>query len=263
MTIADGANLPNSVADVSVQFPEDWMLALRRPDVSPVATLHSYLIPYWYRAGQRWVLYDAKPRCLIEDDELQGGLIYGNELIAALEGPPPRDLEAWQRCPYVSDVQHELYRLHKVYARPFWVMQGDHGGHQVKFDPWQQNLLSAQGKPTEPPAIGSLPPCPFDNRVIYQLQRLNRLNQLGNDLERLRNTASVIYAESELQRVQREIREAEMQFIEQQITPLVEVTSQIQKSSAHQDLVVYTKPGAAAMAKDALQEHLETGWFPV
>lgn len=261
MTIATGANLPNSVADISVQFPEDWMLALRQ--VSPVTTLHSYLIPYWYRAGQRWVLYDAKPRCLIEDDELQGGLITGQELLAALEGPPPRMLESWQVCPFVSDVQHELYRLHKVYARPFWVMQGESGGHQVQFDPWQANLLSVKGLPTEPPAIGSLQPCPFDNRVIHQLQRLNRLHQLGNDLERLKDSALPEYAQMETDRIQRDIRDAEMQFIEQQITPLVEMTSTIQKSSDYQDLIMYSKPGAAAVAKDALQEHMETGHFPV
>ena len=59
------------------------------------------------------------------------------------------------------------------------------------------------------PAIGSLPPCPFDNRVRAQLQARNRLKQLGDSLEKLRNSASVEHANAEMERIQREIRHAE------------------------------------------------------
>jgi hypothetical protein len=259
MTETCGANLPNSVADVSVPFP--WLADLRH--VSPVTDQHSYLIPYWYRAGPRWVLYDAKPRALIQDDELQGGMIEGWALIEALEGPPPRELSEWKVCPFVSDVQHELYRLHRAYARPFWVLQGDAGGHQCSYEPWQVNVLQSKGLPDTPPAIGALPPCPFDGRVTAQLHRLNRLFQLGNSLRRLKASSSAAFATAEMDRIQAEIREAELAFVEQQMTPIVDMVRTLQKKSDYRDIPCYTAPGEAGRVADAFDEYRQTGNYTV
>jgi len=255
-----GVNLPNSVADVAVAFP--WLAELR--EVSPVTDKHSYLIPYWYRAGGRWVLYDAVPRALIPDnDEPPGIPMSGRELLGFLEGPPPRELEAWQRCAFVSDVQHEMYRLHKVYARPFWVLQGEQGGHQVNFSPWQQNLLLAKGLPSVAPKIGSLDPCTFDRRAVAQLHHLSRLHRMDDGLDRLRASGTVESANAEMEAIQREVREAECRFIEQQMTPVVDMALSLVRGSnsrsEHQDQLVHVRPGVAAEAKDAYDRYRETG----
>lgn len=265
LLIQPGANVPNSVADCAVAFPADWEERLRA--MSPITDRFSHLRAYWYRAGQRWVLYDCVPRVLIKDDEAQGAPITGRELIAALEGPPPRDLEDWQKCPYVSDMQHEFYRLYRVYARPFWVLQGENGGHQVKFSPWQQNVLIAKGLSPEAPQIGSLPPCPFDMRVVKALTHLNRLHALDDRLDKLQASGTVESANAEMEGIQREIREAEMAFIESQMTPLVDMTSSLMRGSnsrsEHEDQLVIVPKGAAAKAKDAYEQYRETGIFPV
>lgn len=254
-----GKNLANSVADCRVPFP--WMDELRR--VSPITDRFSFLIPYWYRVAGRWVLYDAVPRCLIHDDENQGAPITGKELIGYLEGPAPRDLHEDDRSPYVSDVQHELYRLHRAYARPFWVLQGDGGGHQVNFSPWQQNVLIAKGLPPEPPKVGSLPACPFDMRTSAQLNHLNRLHQLDDRLDKLQASASVEWANAEMENIQREIREAEMKFIESQMQPIVDMSMSLVQGqntrSEHDDQIIRVAPGMAARAKDAYDEYRETG----
>lgn len=255
-----GTNLPNSVADVAVPFP--YMTELRA--VSPETTKHSYLIPYWYRAGGRWVLYDAIDRRLIPDDDQPPGVpMAGRELLACLEGKAPRDLHEDERCPFVSDVQHEMYRLYHVYGRPFWVLQGEKGGHQVNFSPWQQNVLIAKGLSADAPKIGSLPPCPFDRRTSDQLNHLNRLNRLDGRLDRLRESGSVESANAEMEQIQREVREAEMAFIEHQMTPIVDMAMSLvagpNTRSEHRDQIVQVRPGVAAEAKDAYDAYKETG----
>lgn len=256
-----GVNVPNSLADLDVPFPADWARALRA--ISPVTTAYSHLRPYWYRAGGRWVLYDCLPVELIDPAALQGGMVTGREILAALTGAPPRERALADVCPYVSDLQHEFFRRYRVYARPFWVLQGETGGHQVTFTPWQQNVLAAKGLPTRPPAIGSLPACPFDNRAIQQLQHLNRLHTLEDSVDRLRRSGSAEAAAAEQERVAREIREAELAFIVQQVTPVVELAGHVRTATAFEDQVQYTAPGTATRAADALAEYRETGVFPL
>lgn len=254
-----GSNLPNSVADVQVSFPDDWLTKLR--EISPITALHSWLLPYWYRAAQRWVLYDCMPAVLIDPDDLLGPGFSGTDFFAAVNGPPPRDLDAAKRTPYLSDVQHEMHRLHAVYARPLWVLEGDRGGHFVGFDPWQKNLLAAQRQPTEPPAIGSLPPCPFDNRTVVQLRRHNRLTQLKGDIAKLRASGSGDAADAQLQKTLREIREAELALLSEQIDPVLDVAEVVSHRADSRDHLIYTTPGEAGKAADALDQYIETGEF--
>jgi hypothetical protein len=263
-TAGVGVNVPNSVADVGVPFPADWLRLLR--EVSPVSRVHSWLLPYWYRAGERWVLYDVLPAHLIPNDETAlGGIMTGADFFLLVNGPRPSerpDFEDMVVCP-VSDVQHEMYRRYQVYARPFWVLQGETGGHQVAFTPQQASHLTAMGLPSQAPRIGSLPACPFDNRAAHQLQQLNRLHQMGNSMDRLRDSGSREWAEAEESRMAREIREAECRFIEQQMTPVTDMALSLVKGantrSEHRDQIIDVRPGVAAEALDAYQAYKETG----
>lgn len=253
-----GQNLANSVADVAVAPDPQWETDLRA--FNPITDKVSHLRFYWYRAGQRWVLYDCMPIGLIPNDDTKiNPMMTGADFHAAVRGKPPRELSDAEESP-ISDVQHEFARRYRVYACPFWVLQGDAGGHQVRFSPWQQNVLIAKGLPSEPPTIGSLPACPFDQRVIRHLHHLNRLHKLGDRLDRLQASGSVEAANAEMDEIQREIRTAEMSFIESQMTPLVEMTSSLRSKSADQDQLVHL-PGMASRATDAYQEYKDTGLF--
>lgn len=259
-----GVNVANGPSDVHVPFPEDWNRKLR--EISPISDQTSWLLPYWYRAAERWVLYDALPARFIPNDETAlGGLMTGADFHLIMNGPRPSEnplLADVAVCP-ISDVQHEMFRLHKVYARPFWVLEGESGGHQVAFTPQQASHLVSMGLPDRPPRIGSLPACPFDNRVIEQLQRMNRLHQMENSIERLRQSGSREWADAEEARMGKEIRLAECAFIEQQMTEVTDMAMSLVRGSKtrseHRDQIVDCLPGTAARAKDAYEAYKSTG----
>lgn len=251
-----GKNLASAVADVAIV--PDWIDELRR--VSPISRVHSYLMPYWYRVGQRWVLYDVLPIEAIDDELDTGSGFTGAELRVIMDGPRPS--ERLDPVP-ISDTQHEMWRVWHGFARPYWVLQGDQGGHQVHFSPDQSTALLRMGLPSEPPKIGDLNPCPFDNRVIQQLQHLNRLHQFQDSIDRLRQSGSPEAAKAEQERIERMVRESEMAFIEAQMRPLVEMSMSLVSGSntrsEHDDQIVRVAPGTASRAKDAYDRYRETG----
>jgi hypothetical protein len=253
-----GKNVPNSVADVHVQPPPEWEAALR--EFSPKTRVHSFLIFYWYRLHHTWVLYDGVPLELIDPDQPIAPGLMGRELLLLLEGPPPREAPSFAKQPWVSDAQHEMARIYGVYARPYWVLQGERGGHQYAYSPEQQHFLIQIGRDMSPPKIGTLAPCPFDNRAIVQLQRLNRLYQLNRDVGRLRQSGSSDAADVQQALVEREIRELSMRMLEQQMGEIGDMVATLGKHSEAEDSVIHA-PGMAAKAKDAIAQYIETGEY--
>ena len=252
-----GMNLANSLADLDVPFP--WEAELRA--FSPIVEKVSHLRAYWYRAGARWVLYECIPLALLpDDDRLVRVDLSGAELFAAIKGKPQRMRADDEEPSPISDLQHAMATRWKVWAGPFWVLQGDKGGHQVKLDPWQQNLAIAKGLSGETPVIGSLPACPFDQRTRDALLVRNRLIALNNRLDLLQQSGSREANQVMMDQLQREIREAEMALIEQQMEPLVEMTSTLAKSTDFANGVIHV-PGLAGKAKDAYAQYRETGDF--
>jgi len=87
-----------------------------------------------------------------------------------LEGPPPHPKR--NQIPVMRE-QWDLYRDFKCYAQPYWIVQGERGGHKRRFTKHEQKLLKAQRLPTEPPEAGSKDPrwgyAPFDERVMNKL----------------------------------------------------------------------------------------------
>lgn len=259
-----GENRKSAVEDVHVPFPAEWLADLRR--ISPVTTLHSWLLPFYYRARERWTLYDVLPDACIPHDETPVAPGFtGTEYYAVMDGPRPSEAPEWLKTPFVTDVQHEMHRVYGGYARPFWVLQGSVGGHQVHFSPWQQNVLISKNLNPEAPGIGDLPFAPFDGRSVKQLTHLNRLHQFENQMERLRDSGSRAFAEAESEKTQREIREAEYDFVCNQMEPIVDMSMSLVRGqnprSEHEDQIVRVKDGVAAEAEDAIQEYLATGNF--
>lgn len=249
-----GENIKNSIADLSIEFP--WEGDLRR--ISPIASAYSHLRAYWYRAKARWVLYDVLPSEAIEDEMDTGSGLTGYELRQIMNGVKIEDRD--DDVP-ISPVQQAMWHQWGGYARPFWVLQGEHGGHQVRFSPQQSSALLRMGLPPEPPPLGSLPPCPFDNRAIAQLQHLNRLHQFEDSIERLRKSGSTEFAKAEEARIEQEVREAEMKFVESQVRPLVEMASSLRQRTEMESELVMVEPGLAAKAKDAYDRYKETGEY--
>lgn len=251
-------NLPNSVADVSVLPPADWEERLRA--INPKTELHSWLLFYWYRLKERWVLYDCVPRSLITPEQQLRPGFFGRDFFRAVDGPPPRELMRSQINPYISDAQHEMHRLHRVYACPFWVLEGDQGGHQVAFTPDQREHLVSIGANDQPPKIGSLPACGFDGPVLKQLQRLNRLYSLNGNLERLRKSGTSEAWDVQQAINQREVRETSMALLEQQLGEVGEMVRTLGHRSEAEGAVI-SAHGRAASASEAIDKYVETGLF--
>ena len=254
-----GENIDASLAGLDVPFP--WDEALRAE--SPITDATSHLRPYWYHTKSRWVLYDCTPFHLIPLDRPWGGPVLGQEWLDAFTGPPPRDAR-WKDLP-CSDVQHEMYRRYRVHAAPFWVLQGDGGGHPVRFSPREQNILIAAELPTAPPPIGAYPGCPFDMRTIQQLRRRNRLLQYGGSLKALRDSGSAEAADRMVREQEKQIRLTECAYVEQLIQGLMDQANALMRnrSEVQEETRIIAAPGSAAKAADAYAEYKETGNFPL
>lgn len=251
-----GKNLTSSVMDVHKTPPFGWEEKLRAE--SPKSEHHSWLQFYYYRLKDRWVLYDLMPIRFVDPDKpIQPGLL-GSELLAALRGRAPRDLSPSDRTPFVSDVQHEFHRLYQVYAVPWWVLEGENGGHQVAYNPIQRQHLTELNLPIHPPQIGSLPACPFDERVLKQIRRMNRLAKLGGNIDRLRNSGSPEAWAAEQDEMDREVRIASLEMLEQQLGETVEMVQRYGHRKDTRDSVIDAK-GKAALASEALAAYVETG----
>lgn len=130
------------------------------------------------RPVQRLVVYQMTERPFIPEFILEG-----------LQGPHPRTLgfwndktDSWETESVVSLQQWDLFRATGCYGTPFWVIQGNHGGHKRRYAPAEQDHLQMLGLPTDPPAPGDLEFAPFDWRVVRQLLIYDRLRRTETNL---------------------------------------------------------------------------------
>lgn len=127
----------------------------------------SWLHLHWYddEGVNRLVLWQVVPieRC----GPFQQGLLTGD--------PPGKDKYGKPTGVPMVRIQWDLCQRLHGWASPFWIIQGDQGGHKRRFDHVEQALLKMAGLPTEPPVPGELPYAPFDNRVIEQVQQRDKM----------------------------------------------------------------------------------------
>jgi hypothetical protein len=86
----------------------------------------------------------------------------------------------------ITEQAYWLYRETGAWAKRYWVIQGDKGGHKYRFTQVEQRLLRFMNLPTDPPVPGTLPYAPFDERVIAQMELLDMLKGLHGGLKRQR-----------------------------------------------------------------------------
>lgn len=267
-------------------FPTDWLAQLR--SVSPVSEDHSFLVPLWYVAGQRWVLYEGTPIAWLKANPgaAVAPSLIADDVIQAMEGPPPSNAPDLRIRKRFSDVQWKAWRDHRAFVQPYFVLQGEDGGHLTYFTPEQQRLLSTKHLRTTPPPIGRaawqvqmqeweateskkeyplpapvyLHACPFDNRTMTHLRRANRLWQMNGNVDQLKRSGDIALMEREEEELLKEIRKAELAAIEQFLIPATEAATGLRKKSETRDELVYLD-GQAEAADERLQYWEETGQF--
>jgi hypothetical protein len=226
--------------------PLEWESRLR--EISPVSQEHSWLHLKWHPAVERWMVYEMVPQQYVD---------VGTR--AELDGAHPHTLEEWARV--ITPWQWEAWRKHRCHARLAWIIQGNHGGHKVHFSEIDKELCRAVGLPSDPPAFGSLPYAPFDERVVRQLLAMNKLVQAKNDLaEFKRRWGNTDGFKRNYKKQLAEARERYVAFVNQQFADGDEHFADALRKGELEDAprteLEYVKEN-----EDADQKYIETGRF--
>ena len=234
-------------------WPAEWEERLRA--ISPISPDHSWLYGAWFNKGARWVLYEMLPYPAIpEGKRLQlGGTPYWEM---------PKHLRAGrkQAC---SAFQWEMYRTKKVWARPFWVIQGPAGGTPAEFTEMEQALLQAQGLDTEPPEPGTLPYAPWDTRVEEQLRSRDRLMKARYHLATLQASANDDALKAESVLAEEAFRKTFWSWWKEQMQPQAEFWAWYSAREEAQHVVRQGTEAEQRAAEDAEESYLTTGTLPV
>lgn len=130
-------------------------------------------------------------------------------VLRALKGPSPRSTghycgdgyclcavkhNRWDKgaTRHVDTLQWRIYRETGLYATRWWVLQGNRGGHRYAWETTELASLVSQMKTGErhPPEVCSLPPAPFDARVLKAIRlerRASGATRILGDLWRRRD----------------------------------------------------------------------------
>lgn len=156
----------------------------------------------------------------------------------------------------VTRLQWRLYRETGYFGKPFWVIQGDKGGHQRFFTTFEKQQLYLLGLPTEPPLPGTLPYAPFDQRVIDKLLYHDRLRQIGGMLfverETQKEKYKALHAENE-----KKFRSDIIKFVSDQVT--IEDGRDVKR--AIRDTAPIVDTDYQRLWEESEQRYVETGRF--
>jgi hypothetical protein len=252
----------------SMEAPAEWEAALRA--FSPIRTDVPWLALRWFpmkrqvkdgtwKDAGRWVLYECVHESLIDPT---------NEIVSLLSGPQPSRLRdpiaAKAKALYASDYQCAMYRTHRVWARNLWILQGSQGGHPIEYSMHEQKLLQAAGLPTDPPPLGGLPYAPFDQRVIAQLTKRNRLFKLGS-IAALRRQGAADW-QREFDEAEREFRKQHMAMLTEQMAASADFldyyTTSSKTATECQNTIPQMSPEQQRRVAIAHEQYVDTGTLP-
>jgi hypothetical protein len=165
--------------DKPYQDPE-WQRRLDQ--IAPPGGKLSYLHLYWeegfdWEPVGRWMIGQVIPRASISP-----------AIVDMLEGPNPADHghfaqnEYGQRIwvtalPGISRRQWQFYRDTGGYLRPYWVVQGKHGGHRYQWTHTERSIIRMNGGNPEAPYPGQLCYAVPDERTYAELGKRDMLRQ--------------------------------------------------------------------------------------
>ncbi len=237
--------------------PEQWRKELEA--MSPPSLRTTFLQFGWFEGtdkhpAKRWVIYEMVPVGLIPPDKREqlGGTPYWKM---------PKGMQEGRRR-MVSAYQWEMYRKHRVWARPFWCLQGDQGGTPARYSDLEKNLLRIVREPTDPPAPGALPYAEWDSRARSQIEQRDRLRQFDYDLERLKASGSTAAIKAEEEAMEKEFRRRFLTWLKDRTAPQADFLDWYTKKTESDMVLRKATPGeetAIAMAEDVF---IETGALP-
>lgn len=167
--------------------PEEW--EKRLAEFSPRTTRFTWLKLIWeqgypWEPVERYLVYQMVPGHAVDEAVLE-----------QLEDPHPPSAhgnyydtvkQEFIRNPdcLITERAWHMFRETGCWGRPYWVIQGENGGHKRWFTTVEKKLLRLANLPDEPPAPGDLPYAEFDDRVERHLRMLDLMHNVHNDLRR-------------------------------------------------------------------------------
>lgn len=214
--MSSGLVLPSTFlkGDVRVRSREprpEWVAALRA--LSPVSDQHSWLHLAWEPGDdwdpiERWLIYQVVPWArvgptvraeLLGPDPRSTGHYCGPRSLCGC--PPNRRPDLWVGGA-AGIIDHAAWRLYRElvalqasswtamppgaagWARPWWVIQGAHGGHPRYYTSAEAALAELADLPSEPPVPGEWPYAEPDQRTWEAVAAADRVRQGAKLLER-------------------------------------------------------------------------------
>jgi hypothetical protein len=195
--------------------PHEWEVSLR--EVSPISQTMSWLAFRWAdgipgEPIERWMLYECIPQMSAEWRFYLGGTPWWE--LPTSQQPGRRQL--------VSTYQWAMYRKHRVWARPFWCLQGTDGGTPCAYSELEQKLLRLVEQPTDPPLYGSLPYAPWDARVEARVRERDALWKLGHAITRFTEQGVAEHLKAMTAEAERQFRIKFLAWIAERFAPQVD-----------------------------------------
>lgn len=178
---------------------------------------------YPWEPVERYMIYQMTPARLMTKGTLM------EAILEQLQDPDPPSahgnyydtvLEEFVRNPdcYITERAWHMYRETGCWGRPYWVIQGEKGGHKRWFTTVEKQLLRLAKLPTEPPAPGDLPYAEWDDRVKKQLQILDMLRGEHGERRRAAAVAKGHSVQEEHEKEQQlELRKRLLSFLHEQV----------------------------------------------
>jgi hypothetical protein len=235
----------------------EWRLTLE--SIAPFSLTVPWLAFGWLDKAERWMIYEYVPKCLIPVTKIEqlSGTPYWKM--------PPTLSQGRQQM--VSAYQWEMYRKHQVWARPFWCLQGEHGGTPCRYTEREEAILKAQGLDTSPPGPGVLPYAAFDGRVEHQIRERDQMRRANTILDRLSLQGKKALMIAETAEAERAFREHFFAWWTETMKPQADFIAWVSKSG---DRMAGVSEGFMRPATDAemiaghelKDTYLETGLIP-
>lgn len=162
-----------------LQDPE-WQKRLDQ--ISPPSGKLSWLHLYWEEG------YDWEPVGRWMIGQVIPALSIAPAIRELLEGPNPADHGHFEQDEYghprwvtdlpgVSRRQWHFYKDTGCYLRPYWVVQGKHGGHRYQFTHTEKSIIRLNGGNPEAPRPGELCYAIPDERTYAEIGKRDMLRQ--------------------------------------------------------------------------------------
>jgi hypothetical protein len=254
--------------------PLEWERELRQH--SPKSDEHGWLHLVWepgerWVPGQRWTLYEMLHEKFVDDEileELYGESPRSEGHYCSTKVPDQfqclcrRKREAWRDgpCTLIDRTQWMLWRQTGYFGRPFWIIQGDRGGHKFKFNGQEKEIRRLAGQAGDPPPMGDLAYAPFDQRVVAHITRNNRLSQLGQTLGEFKRTMGEGY-EQHKATLARGLREEYVKWFDEQMLDVNELFVSAARKG-QMDGERRTAVDFERVEEIALGQFIETGILP-